>query len=122
MRNFFAMLMTLCLLVLSASAQDVQFEVKKSKAGDFGMSTATLVEGETVTVEGKVFDVHITTGGSRFVKCLSEHGNAYPMWIGESTGYMFEGHRVRVYDSGTHFILLLSKKSGWPYRKWLTKK
>ncbi len=87
----------------------------------FGLSETDKQTGQAINVQGKSFEIWQTASGTQFVKAICKNGNVYPVWIGTETEHEFEGEPVRVSKGGTHFILALSPKTGYPYAVYLEK-
>lgn len=97
-----------------------QYSKKATGGGDFGVSTATKT-GETISLNGKTFDVWSTKTGSEFIKAISaKSGKEYPVWTGKTTGETFEGMPVRKSKSNSYYVIELSK-TGQPKATWLDK-
>lgn len=106
-------------MIMSCSAQD--FVPKQRKGGGFDVESG-IVTSETVTVDGKVFDLYATANGSRYMKLTSPRsGNSYAVWVGQPTDFSHEGRTVYVSTKGSYCIYKLSESSGNPYPVWLDK-
>lgn len=87
----------------------------------FGLSETDKQTDQAINVQGKSFAIWQTASGTLFVKAICKNGNTYPIWIGSETEHSFEGEPVRVSKGGTHFILVLSPKTDYPYCVYLDK-
>ena len=103
---------------ISATAQSLNFSVKKSSGGGGFDTEGGQPTGQRIQVEGKTFDLFKTDSGSLFVKAISEDGKPYPVWVGEPTAHSFEGKDVRKAKSGKYFVLKLTKR-GFPHATYL---
>ena len=112
-------LLMLMMLGIAASAQT--FAPKGGGGGGFDVETGTKLS-ETVTIEGKVFDLYATSSGSRYIKCKSARtGNSYAVWVGTPTEHKYDGLTVYQSAKGSYSVLKISAKSGNPYAVWLDK-
>lgn len=106
-------------LILSLSAQNMQFEASKSSGGGFDV-TSGIDLNQTIMVDNTFYDVFETAKGSKYIICNSpKTGNDYPVWIGNETQEVYQGRPVRVSKRGTYFILIKSKNTNNPYCKYL---
>ena len=110
---------TLVLAIASVALSAQTFTAKTSSGGGFNVDSGESL-GETVTIDGEVFDLYATESGSKYVKLTSPRtGNDYPLWIGTPTEYKFEGRTVYQSRKGSYCVYIVSKNSGNPYAKWL---
>lgn len=106
-------------LIVSLSAQNMQFEATKTSGGGFNVTSGADLN-ETIMIENTSYDVFATAKGSKYIICNSpKTGNDYPVWIGNETQETYEGRPVRVSKKGTYFVLIKSKKTNNPYCKYL---
>lgn len=110
------LLVVLVSLMLGLTIQAQTF-TEKTSSGAFNTESGTLTQ-DNITVEGKTFDVYVTSKGSKYVKAISAKGSQYPVWIGEPTGKSFEGHPVYQFKSGTYAYFKLTAK-GYPNARYL---
>lgn len=102
-------------------AQTLQFEEIKSSGGGFDVNSGELTN-ETVTVDGKSYQLYKTKAGARYIKCNSpKTGNDYPVWVGTKTSHTYDGRTVYKSKKGSYSILKISS-TGNPYNKWLKAK
>lgn len=121
LRILMASMTLLMLLMLGLAASAQTFTPKGGGGGGFDVETGTKLS-ETVTIDGKVFDLYATSSGSRYIKCKSARtGNSYAVWVGTPTEYKHEGLTVYQSAKGSYSVLKLSAKSGNPYAVWLDK-
>lgn len=108
--------------MLAAAAMSGQTFTPKGGGGKGFDVTSGIVTGQSVTIEGKVFDLFETKSGSRYIKCTSPNsGDLYAVWVGTPTEYKHEGLTVYQSAKGSYCVLKLSATSGNPYAVWLDK-
>lgn len=101
----------------SSSCYAQEFEVVKSRGFDVENGEKL---NETITVDGKTFDLFATSKGSKYMKLKSPRtGNWYAVWVGSKTGKQFEGRDVYKSKRGKYCVFIISKNTGNPYPKWL---
>jgi len=94
------------------------FETVKKSGGGFDVESGTAT-GDTMTIDGKAFDLFETAKGSLYIKCKSrKSGRFYPVWIGQPANVRHEGKAVYMTKSGKYCIYKIGK-SGNPYPVWL---
>lgn len=120
---FFRMWALFCFLLLAAAvnAQDVSNQYTEKATTHTGFDANSGVQAGQIVVEGKTFTTFKTASGSLYVKGQKSDGGVYPIWIGDPTSETFQGHQVRLFNSGTRCYLKLSTK-GYPRAVYLTSK
>jgi len=120
---FFRMWALFCLLLLAGAlnAQDISKEYTEKATTHTGFDANSGVQAGQIVVEGKTFTTFKTASGSLYVKGQKSDGGVYPIWIGDPTSETFQGHQVRLFNSGTRCYLKLSTK-GYPRAVYLTSK
>ena len=116
--QFFAVLVTMLMLVACFTAANAQTFTYAKSSGGFDTETG-IDAGKQFTCEGKSFPVFKTAKGSEFVKATSAAGKEYPVWIGNATGLTHDGQPVRQFKSGKYAVFVLNAK-GFPRAKYLT--
>lgn len=102
-------------------AQDISGQYVEKATTRTGFDANSGTQAGTVVVEGKTFTTFKTASGSLYVKGQKSDGNVYPIWIGDPTGEVFQGHQVRLFNSGTRCYLKLNSK-GFPRAVYLNPK
>jgi len=120
---FFRMWALFCLLLLAGAlnAQDISKEYTEKATTHTGFDANSGVQAGQIVVEGKTFTTFKTASGSLYVKGQKSDGGVYPIWIGDPTSETFQGHQVRLFNSGTRCYLKLSTK-GFPRAVYLNPK
>jgi len=120
---FFRMWALFCLLLLAGAlnAQDISKEYTEKATTHTGFDANSGVQAGQIVVEGKTFTTFKTKSGSLYVKGQKSDGGIYPIWIGDPTSETFQGHQVRLFNSGTRCYLKLSTK-GFPRAVYLNPK
>lgn len=113
----------ICFLLLAGAlnAQDVSGQYTEKATTHTGFDANSGIQAGTVVVEGKTFTTFKTASGSLYVKGQKLDGGVYPIWIGDPTSETFQGHQVRLFNSGTRCYLKLSTK-GYPRAVYLNPK
>ena len=120
----FLFLWALICFLLSAgalNAQDISKEYTEKATTHTGFDANSGVQAGQIVVEGKTFNTFKTASGSLYVKGQKSDGGVYPIWIGDPTSETFQGHQVRLFNSGTRCYLKLSTK-GFPRAVYLNPK
>lgn len=81
-----ALVLTLVLSLLTVGLSQAQtFAPVKSGGGGFDVESGTAT-GQSVTVDGKTFDIFKTSKGSQYIKCKSaKSGRYYPVWLKQTS-------------------------------------
>jgi hypothetical protein len=115
MRYFAIVIGFLLLLVMPFMATAQNFSEKSSNGFNVESGTAT---SEKFTVEGKSFDVFVTSNGSKYIKAIATSGNPYPVWVHSATSGNFKGNTVYKSKKGSYCYYTLGK-NGFPTPRWL---
>lgn len=118
MKKILIFLSIIVVFSLTAESQSQSRYVESSSS--IGIAPGDKAIDETITVDGKHFQLYETKNKNRYIKCLSaKKGNHYAVWIGTLTGDHFDQRPVRKTSTGKPFVLKISEKSGNPYNVWL---
>lgn len=120
---FVALWALFCFLLLAGTlnAQDISTQYTEKATTHTGFDANSGVQIGSIVVEGKTFTTFKTKSGSLYVKGQKSDGGVYPIWIGDPTPETFQGHQVRLFNSGTRCYLKLSAK-GFPRAVYLNPK
>lgn len=120
---FVALWALFCFLLLAGAlnAQDISKEYTEKATAHTGFDANSGAQAGQIVVEGKTFNTFKTASGSLYVKGQKSDGGIYPIWIGDPTSETFQGHQVRLFNSGTRCYLKLSTK-GFPRAVYLNPK
>ena len=102
-------------------AQDISGQYTEKATTRTGFDANSGNPAGSITVEGKTFQCFKTASGSLYVKGQKSDGGVYPIWIGDPTNETFQGHQVRLFNSGTRCYLKLNSK-GFPRAIYLNPK